>query len=396
MNDQNQSKFRQDPPGTGDQNQSRNTSNWNANAAPWLKKPGESQFPVTQNQSGNPSAPEHQNQSAQNQNPAQPESQQEIPTIALDFGSEMKKMISTAGTLKLTPEQERILFEPVNDYHIKMKEDGTIYLPWTWYHDRLTRAFGYMQWSLVPQGMPKLLPGDLIMWGWHLVAQGVYMGFAIGEKTYIPSNARMSYGEACEGAKSNALMRLCKGMGISLELWDKDFCKYWEEKYSITYVESRTNKTRWKLRDGVSSIFQDLIRKEKEQLKSGISSSGTPEAPVVIIPADQTQPHNSPHQSKPAVPPNTKRGPGKRKAAAVVNELPLEVESKKINTEVTGVSEKLQPYMKKIQACENVGAVKKVMDGIKLDFTTGGLTEDEKQQLTQIANKHSVQLTKKK
>jgi hypothetical protein len=84
--------------------------------------------------------------------------------------------------------------------------------------------------------MPKFTrESDMIYWGFYLVIQGSFSGFAIGEQKYQPSNATMTYGDACEGAKSNALMRLCKGLGISLELWKPSFVKNWREKYAEQY-----------------------------------------------------------------------------------------------------------------------------------------------------------------
>ena len=49
------------------------------------------------------------------------------------------------------------------------------------------------------------------------------MSQSIGEHTsYTKFN--LSYGKALESAKSNALMRCCKDLGIASELWDPQVC----------------------------------------------------------------------------------------------------------------------------------------------------------------------------
>jgi hypothetical protein len=42
----------------------------------------------------------------------------------------------------------------------------------------------------------------------------------------------MNYTDACEGAKSNALMRLCKEIGIGLELWNPQFINSWKSRFA--------------------------------------------------------------------------------------------------------------------------------------------------------------------
>jgi len=90
-----------------------------------------------------------------------------------------------------------------------------------------------------------------------MLIDGKLAGFAIGEQKYQPNNATMSWGDACEGAKSNALMRLCKGLGIGLELWRPSFIRKWKEANAETYIEQKPGynkgKTLWRKRAGVVS-----------------------------------------------------------------------------------------------------------------------------------------------
>jgi len=43
----------------------------------------------------------------------------------------------------------------------------------------------------------------------------------------------MTYATALEAAKSNALMRCCKDLGIASELWDPSFVAQWRQKYCV-------------------------------------------------------------------------------------------------------------------------------------------------------------------
>jgi len=150
-----------------------------------------------------------------------------------DLQSQIEALIPIAGTIRLTPKQEQILYAPVKEEDVCIRPDGLVYLPWMEYVSRLRDAFG-MSWAIIPKGNP-MLKGDMIYWGFWLVVDGHLQGFAVGEQLYQPTNATMTYGDALEGAKSNALMRLCKGVGISLELWKPSFIKTWKEKYAESF-----------------------------------------------------------------------------------------------------------------------------------------------------------------
>jgi hypothetical protein len=155
----------------------------------------------------------------------------------------------SVGTLELDDNAQKVLSEPMNMADIKIRPDGNVYLSWTWYASRLNRAFGIARWGLIPQGMPMSKPhgtyGDiLIVWGHWLVVNGKPIGFAIGETTYKPNNAMMSYADACEGAKSNSLARNCKLLGMSLDLWDSEFCMEWKNLHAETYQDQ--GKTKWR------------------------------------------------------------------------------------------------------------------------------------------------------
>lgn len=163
---------------------------------------------------------------------------------------DMKDLLPTAAKIDLTDEQKKVLFAPVDPVNVEIRYDGIVYLPWMEYASRLSEAFG-LKWALIPQGMPKF-KGNFVYWGFWLIIDGHLSGYAIGEQRYFPESKGgkdfMTYGDACEGAKSNSLMRLCKGLGISLELWRPSFVREWKSKYAVSFKDAKGN-TVWKRKD---------------------------------------------------------------------------------------------------------------------------------------------------
>ena len=151
------------------------------------------------------------------------------------------EMAKSFGNIETTKEQQDKLFAPVNDDDVEVRPDGLIYLPWMGYVSRLREVFG-TSWGLLPQGKAVMRDG-YVMWGFYLAIKGKLAAYAIGE---CEQTSRMSYGETLEGAKSNAIMRLCKNMGISLELWQPSFIRRWKAKYAEEYYDEVKKKNLWR------------------------------------------------------------------------------------------------------------------------------------------------------
>ena len=64
---------------------------------------------------------------------------------------------------------------------------------------------------------------QLITREYALYCLGRFVAQATGEHSFY-TRGNMGYGKACESAKSNALMRCCKDLGIASELWDPQVC----------------------------------------------------------------------------------------------------------------------------------------------------------------------------
>ena len=160
---------------------------------------------------------------------------------------EISKLVPGAGQIELTEKQIEILYAPVDDEAVEIRPDGLVYLPWMEYVTRLRQAFG-LNWAVIPKDEPRLGPSKTsILWGFYLVIQGKLAGYALGEQAYSASNATMNWSDAVEGAKSNALMRLCKGIGISLDLWKPSFIRHWKAKYAEEFNDGGRKK--WRKKD---------------------------------------------------------------------------------------------------------------------------------------------------
>ena len=149
------------------------------------------------------------------------------------FGAALADKISEAGTLELSEDEKAALYAPLDPEDVSIRPDSMIYVAWHKYAKRLNDAFGGAGWAMIPEGHP--LYNDektLVTWGFHLMIRGTYTGYALGECEHKPESKRMTFGDAAEAAKSNALMRLCKNMGMTLELWDKEFAKNWLADYA--------------------------------------------------------------------------------------------------------------------------------------------------------------------
>ena len=75
--------------------------------------------------------------------------------------------------------------------------------------------------------------------------QNRFVSQAIGEGYYFSAEG---VPRAIEAAKSNALMRCCKDLGIAAELWDKRFVRKWKsEQAQEVWVEHQVMKKKAKI-----------------------------------------------------------------------------------------------------------------------------------------------------
>lgn len=157
--------------------------------------------------------------------------------------------LSRAGTLRLTPEQVAILRRESTDDEIDILPTGELYLPQVGYRRRLLDAFGPGGWAMYPV-TPVIEGAGLLTQEYHLYVDGTYVASAVGE-CEIGGNQRMTRASAVETTKSNALMRLCKDLGIASECWDRQWIRGWKERMAVcVQVAGRTGvKWQWRRKD---------------------------------------------------------------------------------------------------------------------------------------------------
>jgi len=210
---------------------------------------------------------------------------QEKRTREEAVSEQMVSMIEKAGTIKLSKAQEKILYAPVKDEDVLIRPDGQLYLPWGWYQERLRKTFGF-QWTLFPGGKVNKVD-DLMIREWWLVIEGKPYGNCYGACEYKPNNPVMDYDDAVEGTRSNAIMRLCKHLGVATELWVPSWIKRWKDKYAIKYWDKKKGKYLWRKKEENEIIYperdkptvEDTEEAEFEEVKE---EEPTPQKPTKI------------------------------------------------------------------------------------------------------------------
>ncbi|PWO00910.1 mitochondrial genome maintenance MGM101, partial [Tilletiopsis washingtonensis] len=119
------------------------------------------------------------------------------------------------GSAPFEPRIADILGREVNGEDVEIKPDGLLYLPEIKYRRILNEAFGPGGWGLAPRGETNV-GTKIVSREWALVCLGRFVATARGEQEYFDP---AGVATASEAAKSNALMRCCKDLGIAHELW---------------------------------------------------------------------------------------------------------------------------------------------------------------------------------
>ena len=140
-------------------------------------------------------------------------------------------LIRQSGDLRLPAEVQYRLSMSPNPAEVEIRPDGMVYMPWNKFAGALDLAFGVGNWCQVPQGTPLSQDG-FVCWQFDLYCLAVWVSTAIGEHP-DPGNRRMSLANRAEAAKSDALVKNCKALGIFRELWDVAWRLDWQAEYAI-------------------------------------------------------------------------------------------------------------------------------------------------------------------
>ena len=218
----------------------------------------------------------------------QPEQEKKKEDVLMpNVTDEINRLLPTVGTLQTTVEEQKILFAPVDPDDVEIRPDGLIYLPWPFYIRRLRDAFG-TEWGLLNLGMPNV-KNDILYWRFYLVIRGSLMGsMVIGEQSWSAKNRTMSFTDASEGAKSNAGMRLCKALGVAIELWTPSWVQAWKKEFS--YYDEKEHK--WFKKERTDTI-PPWVKEQQRAKIIGVKAdpqkdTGVAPAPPVISPPPPT------------------------------------------------------------------------------------------------------------
>lgn len=169
--------------------------------------------------------------------------------------------------LKVTPEEERILAEPVPVSAIRVKptSSGQVYLSHPDYTRWFNRAFGRTGWALRPVSAP-MRQGSTVGMSFILFVHGQPVAAAFGEQEYHESNKEQTYGDAIESTYASALRRCAKRLGVGLELWDRDYTdRFLADHCVLVWVKDYDGKTRPKWRRRSDPPFRGEQRGREEQ-----------------------------------------------------------------------------------------------------------------------------------
>ena len=138
-----------------------------------------------------------------------------------------------ASMLIIDEKESKILNEPFNEEDIEIRPDGLIYLPQTFWRERLNKSFGFGQWVLIPKSENIDKERNKMYLKGVLMVRGHFVSESVGEAEYHLSNRMQSWASVWESSKSDCITRCCKDLGIANELWKPEFINNWIEKYAI-------------------------------------------------------------------------------------------------------------------------------------------------------------------
>ncbi len=149
----------------------------------------------------------------------------------------LHKAYEKASLLQLSSEEVAALTSDFADADFRTGASGKenlIYIEHASLRERFNKVIGIGQWSLIVRNRwteqfttAKKEPAHRVYVEAVMVVRGCYAGEAIGDMTYYPNNPSTNFGDAVEGAKSAALRRCAKELGVGLQAWHKAFAEDW-------------------------------------------------------------------------------------------------------------------------------------------------------------------------
>jgi hypothetical protein len=150
-----------------------------------------------------------------------------------------------ASELRLSQEESAALQAPFRDEDFQTGAAGKeslIYIQHAALRDRFNKVLGLGQWSVIPRSRwgedyeyfnSKTRMNEKatrIYVEAMLLIRGCFVAESIGDMDYYHNNRSTNYGDAVEGATTQALRRCAKMFGVGLQAWDKAWCEGWWQR----------------------------------------------------------------------------------------------------------------------------------------------------------------------
>lgn len=146
------------------------------------------------------------------------------------------KLYERASMLQLSDEERKRLTAEFPDNAFRKGaagDDRLIYIEHAHLRDRLNEVLGAGQWAIIQRSRwteairtAKGKDGTRVYVEAMLAIRGCFIAEAIGDMVYYP-NDKTNLGDAIEGARSAALRRCCKDLGVGLQAWKKEWAEQW-------------------------------------------------------------------------------------------------------------------------------------------------------------------------
>ena len=265
-------------------------------------------------------------------------------TAAVAKSPEREKLLGQIGTgVKVVDEQKKILRQAPRDAILDIKPTGELYIAGYHWRQVLNDAFDPFGWGMA-LGAPLMDvhegtqdKGRSILYREvfllvsrctrcmrslsHCACGGPYertcVSTAIGAQEYHPTNARLSYDDAAEGAGTNGLSRCCKVFDIYGKIWEPQWAQAARDRLGVkVFVTQWDNKQNafWRLLTappltGETGVCQDSpnkhlyaaqVSRQDKQPVTHARSADRQEPPATSSPASapsgthQTKPINEP------------------------------------------------------------------------------------------------------
>lgn len=159
----------------------------------------------------------------------------------------MNSATERASTLILTPEESRALAADFPDEAFRYGAAGKenlIYIEHASLRDRFNEVLGLGQWTILrtrphwaeeyqvwDKNKNCYKPAVRVYADCALLIRGCLVAEGIGDMTYHPDNPAMNFGDAAEGAQTQAFRRCAKNFGVGIQAWKKDWCEAWMRKH---------------------------------------------------------------------------------------------------------------------------------------------------------------------